>query len=278
MAALSGYTTILFDAVPGVVETARASIESTMSKGIARGKLTEEEKDAALDRLRLETDLSCGIADADLVIEAIPEDLEAKKALFAEFDARCPETTVLASNTSSLSIASLAGATGRPDRVLGLHFFNPVHIMRLVEVVVTAETDVGVRDAMLDWVGSLGKQPIVVQDSPGFASSRLGLVLGLEAMRMLEEGVASAEDIDTAMELGYNHPMGPLKLTDLVGLDVRLAIADHLAETMSAERFQPPNILRRLVAEGHLGRKTGEGLYRWEDGKPVPKPHPVEAP
>ncbi|MDX1623224.1 MAG: 3-hydroxyacyl-CoA dehydrogenase family protein [Gemmatimonadota bacterium] len=266
----AGYATALYDVEPEVVHEARAAIEETLEKGIDRGKVSRQEKAETLERLRLESDLAEAVMDADLVVEAIPEILEAKRELFGELDARCPTGTILASNTSSLPIAELAAATERPARVLGLHFFNPVHIMRLVEVVVTPDTGPDVRSAAVETVRRMGKEPIVVRDVPGFATSRLGLALGLEAMRMLEEGVASVADIDTAMELGYNHPMGPLRLTDLVGLDVRLAIADHLADTLSYSRFQPPEILRRLVAEGKLGKKTGEGFYRWEEGEAVP--------
>jgi 3-hydroxybutyryl-CoA dehydrogenase len=274
-AAGSGYATTLYDAEPGQLARARAAIETTLARGVERGKLTEEARATALARLRNETDLGAAVLDADLVVEAIPEILDAKRELFGELDAHCPAATVLASNTSSLPIAALAETTARPERVVGLHFFNPVHAMKLVEVVVTPETDPAVREAMLDFVRTLDKKPIVVRDAPGFVTSRLGIALGLEAMRMVEEGIASVADIDTAMELGYNHPMGPLKLTDLVGLDVRLAIAEHLAGTIDASRFAPPSILRELVRRGKLGRKTGEGFYRWAEGSAVPKEDPL---
>ena len=276
VAALAGYATALHDEDPAQLQRARDAIEATLSKGVARGKVTEEAKAAALDLLRLESDLAEAVLGADLVVEAIPEDLDVKRELFAELDAHCAAVAVLASNTSSLSIRALADTTARPERVLGLHFFNPVHVMRLVELVVTEETGEEVKAALLDFVRSLGKVPIVVRDAPGFATSRLGLVLGLEAMRMVEEGIASATDIDTAMELGYNHPMGPLKLTDLVGLDVRLSIAEHLSRTIDPARFGPPRVLRELVARGKLGQKTGEGFYRWVEGSPIAKPSPLE--
>lgn len=268
VAAQAGYATALCDADPEAPARALAAIGDTLAKGVARGKLDAEARDAALGRLRLATDVPDAVADADLVIEAIPERLELKRALFAELDARAPRHAILASNTSSLPIAELAAATTRPSRVVGLHFFNPVHIMQLVEIIVLPVTEPAARQAAVDLVQSLGKTPIIVRDVPGFATSRLGLAIGLEAMRMLEEGVASAADIDTAMELGYNHPMGPLKLTDLVGLDVRLAIAEHLAATLDPVRFAPPAILRTRVAAGKLGRKSGEGFYRWENGAP----------
>ena len=171
---------------------------------------------------------------------------------------------MLATNTSSLPVSRIGDATGSPGRVVGMHFFNPVPVMPLLEVVRGASTDVAVVDAAVEVGRRMGKDPIVVRDAPGFATSRLGVLLGLEAMRMLEQGVASAEDIDKAMTLGYRHPMGPLRLTDLVGLDVRLAIAEHLWKELDSEAFRPPEILRRLVAEGKLGKKAGQGFHRWE--------------
>ena len=267
--AQAGYAATLFDVDPEAAHRAREQIEDTLAKGVERGKLDSAEKERALERLRIETDLGEAVADADLAIEAIPEVLDLKRKMFAELDARCPEGAILASNTSSLPIARLAAETTRPERVAGLHFFNPVHAMKLVEIVAPEEAAPEVVDTLRRAVESLGKRPIVVRDVPGFATSRLGIALGLEAIRMVEERVAAAEDIDAAMELGYNHPMGPLKLTDLVGLDVRLAIAEHLAKELDERRFDPPQLLRRMVAEGRLGRKSGEGFYRWEDGKPV---------
>jgi 3-hydroxybutyryl-CoA dehydrogenase len=175
------------------------------------------------------------------------------------------EASVIATNTSSLSIAELAAGLRLPRRFLGLHFFNPVHVMALVEVVWGPETGQDELARAVAFVRELGKEPIVVKDSPGFASSRLGVLLGLEAMRMVQEGVAEPDGIDKAMELGYRHPMGPLKLTDLVGLDVRLGIAEYLHAKLGSEAFRPPEILRRMVAEGKLGKKTGQGFYRWDD-------------
>ncbi len=269
-AAAAGFATALYDVDPERAEAARDAIEATLEKGVERGKVTPGERAATLERIRLESDLGQAVVDSDLVVEAIPEILDAKLELFGELDAHAPDGAILASNTSSLPVGRLAEATTRADRVLGLHFFNPVHRMRLVEVIVLDETTPDVVKAALGVVRAMGKEPIVVRDSPGFATSRLGLTLGLEAMRMVEEGVASVADIDAAMKLGYNHPMGPLELTDWVGLDVRLAIADHLAETLDGQRFAAPEILRRRVAEGKLGRKSGEGFYRWVDGAAVP--------
>lgn len=269
VSALAGYATRLHDVEATVLHTALDAIETTLDKGVARGKVSAEQKGAALARLTMETDFGAAVADADLVIEAVPEDLDLKRELFVRLDTACGHDTILGTNTSSLSIGAIANATGRPERVLGLHFFNPVHLMRLVEIVTTDRTAEMTLDAARSFARSIGKQPIVVRDVPGFATSRLGVAIGLEAMRMLEDGVASARDIDLAMELGYNHPMGPLKLSDLVGLDVRLAIAEHLASTIDRSRFEPPGVLRRLVAEGKLGRKSGQGFYVWRDGKPV---------
>lgn len=273
--ARSGRAVALHDADPAALTEAREAIDATLMKGVELGKVTAEERSGALERIRGESDLGEAVMDADLVIEAVPEVLALKVDLFAELDAHAPETTILASNTSSLSISALAAATARPERVLGLHFFNPVHRMRLVEIVAHEGIDDAVLETVRDFVESLGKSPIVVTDTPGFATSRLGIVLGLEAIRMVEAGVASAADIDTALELGYNHPMGPLKLTDLVGLDVRLSIADHLADTLDRHRFTAPDLLRRMVDRGLLGRKSGEGFYRWEGREAIPKDEPL---
>ncbi len=217
----------------------------------------------AASRLRVGVDVA-DLAEASLVIEAVPEDRMLKHEALARVDAVLGGSAILASNTSSISIDDLAGAVGDPARFLGLHFFNPVPASALVEIVRGSATDAAVVDLARAWVASLGKTPIVVRDSPGFASSRLGVMLGLEAIRMLEEGVATAEDIDAAMTLGYRHPMGPLRTTDMVGLDVRLGIAEELARELG-ERFAPPALLRTMVAEGRLGRKSGEGFYNWNE-------------
>jgi 3-hydroxybutyryl-CoA dehydrogenase len=229
--------------------------------------MSEEEETSARRLLAVAPSLSAA-GQVDLVIEAAPESLDVKRALFAELD-RAPEPVVLATNTSSLSIAKIAAATSNPGRVLGLHFFNPAPVMPLVEIVVGPATSPAATSAARAFVAALGKEAILVRDAPGFATSRLGLVLGLEAMRMVEEGVATAADIDRAMEAGYGHAMGPLKTSDLVGLDVRLAIAETLAAELSDARFDPPAILRALVAQGKTGKKAGEGFYRWEGNVPV---------
>ena len=265
VAAQAGCTVRLADAQPGAAEGALERIRTNLDGAVERGKTTAEERTATLERLRAAAIPSEAAAGADAVIEAIPERLDLKQALFRDVEAVVPDEAVLATNTSSLSIAAIAGAVRRPGRVIGMHFFNPVHLMKLVEVVVHPAVDAPVTERVIGLARAMGKDPIVVQDSPGFASSRLGIALGLEAMRMLESGVASAEDIDKAMALGYNHPMGPLRLTDLVGLDVRLAIAEYLLGALGSPVFAAPPVLRRLVAEGKLGKKTGHGFYTWAD-------------
>ena len=250
-------------AVVTVVEpeaaAARERIATGLRRAAERGKLAEDPA-AVLERVELSGELP---GDADLVIEAVPEDASLKVQVLASAESAVSEGAVLATNTSSLSISGLAEGLRRPERFVGMHFFNPVPASSLVEVVVGPQTTGAVRDAAAGWAGALGKTAIVVRDSPGFATSRLGVLLGLEAIRMLEEGVAGAADIDRAMELGYRHPMGPLRSTDLVGLDVRLAIAEHLHRELG-DRFAPPRLLRDKVARGELGRKTGQGFYTWE--------------
>lgn len=200
--------------------------------------------------------------EADLVVEAVPEDAALKARLLAAAEQSVGERCVLASNTSSLSVTDLAAALRHPGRFLGMHFFNPVPVSALIELVTAPDTTGDTLESAVRWTRALGKQDVIVGDSPGFASSRLGLALGLEAIRMVEEGVATPDAIDTAMSLGYKHPTGPLRLTDLVGLDVRLAIAEHLHATLG-ERFAPPRLLREKVARGELGRKSGQGFYPW---------------
>jgi 3-hydroxybutyryl-CoA dehydrogenase len=263
VAAAAGYETRLTDADAGRRAAALARIRANLEGAVRRGKLSQEEAEAALDRLSWHDGLEQAVEGADLVIEAIIEDLEAKCRLFGRLDRLVPAPAVLATNTSSLSVGRIAQAAGAPERVLGMHFFNPVHLMKLVELVAHERTAPVALDRAREVARRMGKEPIVVRDSPGFASSRLGVVLGLEAMRMLEQGVASAEDIDKAMELGYGHPMGPLKVSDLVGLDVRLAIAEYLFRELKLPHYQPPAILRAKVQAGELGKKTGKGFYQW---------------
>ena len=264
VAAAAGYKVILRDVDREALTRGIRSIERNLQKGIERAKLTEEDRDQTLQRIRGAVQLA-ETANADLFIEAAPEALDIKRDILREVEGLARRPFVFASNTSSLSITELARAAREPHRVVGMHFFNPVHIMRLVEVVRGQDTSEETVATVSEVGRRMKKEPITVRDVPGFASSRLGVALGLEAMRMLEQGVASARDIDTAMELGYNHPMGPLRLTDLVGLDVRLAIAEYLHTALSSETFRPPAILRRMVGEGKLGKKTGEGFYKWDD-------------
>ncbi|MFN7146175.1 MAG: 3-hydroxyacyl-CoA dehydrogenase family protein [Myxococcota bacterium] len=262
VAALAGNDVTLYDIDEGRVNAALAKVRGNLDKGVDRGKVAAEDRDAALARLKGATRLE-ELADADLVVEAIPEKLELKRQLFRALDEIVRPGAVLATNTSSLSIAKIADGGDHPERVIGTHFFNPVHIMALLEVVVHDGTAPSVLDAVLRWGTRIGKECITVRDFPGFATSRLGVCLGMEAIRMVEQGVASAEDIDKAMVLGYRHPVGPLRLTDMVGLDVRLAIGEYLARELGNAAFEPPALMRRMVAEGRLGQKSGEGFYRW---------------
>ncbi len=265
VAAGAGYKVLLRDVDRDSLARGIQAIERNLAKGIQLGKLTEADRDSTLQHIRGTTKL-LDVADADLIIEAAPERLELKQEILRELETHSDNAFIFATNTSSLSITELARASERPQNVVGMHFFNPVHLMRLVEIVVGKATGDGTVELVREVSRRLRKEPIVVRDVPGFASSRLGVALGLEAMRMLEQGVASAKDIDTAMELGYNHPMGPLKLTDHVGLDIRLSIAEYLFRELGSETFRPPEVLRRLVSEGKLGKKTGEGFYNWSDG------------
>jgi 3-hydroxybutyryl-CoA dehydrogenase len=267
VALAAGHVVRLHDANAASMKGAVERIGTAYERAIQRGKATMADREAGLGRLTTPDALHDTVAGADLVIEAIPERMDLKQRLLADVERAVSDDTLLASNTSSLSIAEIGAKLRNPTRVLGMHFFNPVPVMKLVELVRSPATSAAAIDRAKTFVDGLGKTAIVVGDTPGFATSRLGVVLGLEAIRMLEQGVASAEDIDRAMELGYNHPMGPLRLTDLVGLDVRLAIAEHLHRTFGADTYAPPALLRTMVAAGKLGRKTGEGFYRWENEK-----------
>jgi 3-hydroxybutyryl-CoA dehydrogenase len=262
VAAVAGFRVWLNDVDRESLARGVSSIEKNLAKGIERAKLTEDDRDRALQLIHGTTNLK-ECAAADLIIEAAPEKLELKKDILRQLESASDHPFIFASNTSSLSITEIASSSKRPEAVIGMHFFNPVHIMRLVEIVVGEKTSTETVNTVTSVGRGMRKEPIVVKDVPGFASSRLGVVLGLEAMRMFEQGVASAQDIDTAMELGYNHPMGPLKLTDLVGLDVRLNIAEYLHRELGSEAFRPPEVLRRMVSEGKLGKKTGQGFYDW---------------
>jgi 3-hydroxybutyryl-CoA dehydrogenase len=257
---LAGSDVVVVDQ-PDALDAAEAGIRRAIATSVERG--TTALSRAALDAaLRVSGD-RVSLADRDLVVEAIPEIPALKTAALLDVEALLGAGAVLATNTSSLSIDDLAAHLTRPERFLGLHFFNPVPVSTLVEVVAGASTDPALVETAGDWVRALGKTPVTVRDAPGFASSRLGVAIALEAIRMLEQGVASAEDIDAAMVLGYKHATGPLRTTDVVGLDVRLGIAEYLHEQLG-ERFAPPALLREMVAAGKLGRKTGEGFFVWD--------------
>ncbi|MEC7350557.1 MAG: 3-hydroxyacyl-CoA dehydrogenase family protein [Candidatus Thermoplasmatota archaeon] len=265
--AQAGWKTNLYDAFPEGLERGMERIAAFWEKGIARGKTTPDQREAWAANLTAVDDLPRAVGEADLIIEAVPELPELKHSLFAKLDELAPPHAVLGTNTSSLSIADIAGATSRPERVIGMHFFNPVPIMKLLELVRhdrTSDATVAIAEAAGE---AMGKTTILVKDVPGFATSRLGVVLGNEAIRMLADGVASAKDIDTAMVLGYKHPMGPLALTDLVGLDVRRDILLNLQRSFNDDSYAPHPLLERLVAEGRLGKKTGKGIYDWSTGQ-----------
>ena len=262
VAATAGFRVLLNDMDRESLARGVAAITRNLDKGVQLAKLTEDDRDRTLQQIHGTTNLK-ECAEADLIIEAAPERLELKQQVLREVESASDHPFIFASNTSSLSITEIASSSKHPEAVIGMHFFNPVHLMRLLEIVVGQKTSAETVQTVTDVGRKMRKEPIVVKDIPGFASSRLGVALGLEAMRMFEQGVASVQDIDTAMELGYNHPMGPLKLTDLVGLDVRLNIAEYLHRELGSETFRPPEVLRRMVSEGKLGKKTGQGFYDW---------------
>ncbi|HJM44472.1 MAG TPA: 3-hydroxyacyl-CoA dehydrogenase family protein [Candidatus Poseidoniaceae archaeon] len=264
--AQTGWDTTLFDAYPEGLEKGMKTIDSFWEKGIERGKTTHEQKDEWASNLHPTMDLVAAVKNADLVIEAVPEILEIKAKIFHVLGEETKKDCILGTNTSSLSIADIASASGRADKVIGMHFFNPVPIMNLLELV-THDLCSDETIALAKAAGNaMGKTTILVKDIPGFATSRLGVVLGNEAIRMLAEGVASASDIDTAMRLGYKHPMGPLELSDLVGLDVRRDILNNLAESFSDESYRPHPLLDALVKNGEMGKKTNKGIYNWDNG------------
>ncbi len=264
--AQAGWKTNLFDAFPEGLERGMKAIDAFWDKGIARGKTSPEQKTEWSANLHAVSNMADAVGDVDLVIEAVPEIPELKHKIFADLGAMTREDCILGTNTSSLSIADIAAASGRADKVIGMHFFNPVPIMKLLELVKhdsCSEETIAVAESAGK---AMGKTTILVKDIPGFATSRLGVVLGNEAIRMLADGVASAKDIDTAMVLGYKHPMGPLALTDLVGLDVRRDILLNLKQSFNDDSYTPHPLLEKLVAEGRLGKKSGKGIYDWSSG------------
>lgn len=261
--AQAGWQTTLFDAYPESLAKGLQRIDAFWTKGIEKGKTTSEQKEQWNAHLFSSHEMEDALSTADLVIEAVPELPKLKQAVFTEMDEYAPPHAILGTNTSSLSIAKIASATQRPDKVIGMHFFNPVPIMELLELVRHDGTSEETISVATQVAVQMGKTPILVKDIPGFATSRLGVVLGNEAIRMLADGVASAEDIDTAMVLGYKHPMGPLRLTDLVGLDVRRDILLNLQRSFNDDRYAPHPLLERMINEGNLGKKSGQGFFKW---------------
>ena len=264
VSALAGCDVVLRDLEDAMLEKGLAGIRRSLDKAVEKGKSTPEAAKSALGRIRTTKDLAAAVEKADVVVEAVPEKLAVKRAVFVDVLRSASRGAILATNTSSIPIRDIAEGLPAQERwrLVGMHFFNPVPVMKLVEIVRGPDTSPETVKVVVELAQKMGKETIIVRDSPGFATSRLGIAIGLEAIRMLEEEVASADDIDKAMTLGYAHPMGPLRLTDLVGLDVRLHIADGLAKSLGP-RFEPPNLLRKLVAEGRLGQKSGQGFYNW---------------
>ena len=266
--ALAGIDTVLYDVDLGAVDTGLKRIREDLDKTVSTGKLTEPERDEVLNRIQRSSDLAIAVQGAQLIIEAAPESMDIKRGLFRLLEQRVGEDTIFATNTSSLSISELSIGMEHPARFLGVHFFNPIREIDLVEVVSGSSTSDVTLALIIEFIEALGKHPILVQDSPGFTSSRLGIVLCLEAIRMVEAGVTGPEEIDKAMGLVYGHPVGPLRLADLVGLDVQMDVATYLHEALGSDVFRPPELLERMVAEGKLGKKSGEGFYSWdEDGR-----------
>ena len=270
VAALGGYNVILSDISDDILNQALNVIKNNMEKGVERGKVDRPSMESALERIALKTDLEEAAGGADLIIEGIVELLDVKRELFKKLDVLCKQETIFATNTSALSVTDLAAATNRTDRFVGAHFFNPAHIMRLVEIVKGLETSDETIHAVSEALKRMGKEVVVVNDSPGFATSRINVMIGNEAFYMLQEGIASARDIDKAMKLALNHPMGPFELVDLVGLDIRLNVLKDLHQRLG-EKFRPCPLLEKYVHAGRLGRKVGRGVYEYKDGKIVEK-------
>jgi 3-hydroxybutyryl-CoA dehydrogenase len=265
-AALGGYRTILEDFMPEMLVKGVAWIRQSFDEGVQRGKVEAAARDAALARIKTSSSVEAVCREADFLIEAVPEEMELKLELFTLFDKFAKPHAVLASNTSSLSIAEMAEMTYRPELCVGMHFFNPVPKMRLIEIVRAPKTSEETIATCREVGARMGKEVVVVKESPGFITTRVNALIGNEAFAMLEAGIASAEDIDKALKLGLNHPMGPFELVDLVGLDVRLRILEYLHSTLG-EKYRPNPLLRKLVEEGRLGRKTGRGVYDYSQGK-----------
>ncbi|HZS97316.1 MAG TPA: 3-hydroxyacyl-CoA dehydrogenase NAD-binding domain-containing protein [Terriglobales bacterium] len=267
-AALGGYRTILEDILPATLRKAESEIRANLDKAVELGKVAPKDADAAFGRLEYAGSVDEAARQADLVIEAVPEELESKIEIFTLLDKICRPTTILASNTSSLSLTEIASVTYRAPKIVGLHFFNPVHKMKLLEIVRALETDEDTLNAAVEVGRCMGKEVVVIRESPGFITSRINAMIGNEAFYMLQEGIASASDIDKALKLGLNHPMGPFELVDLVGLDTRLHILEYLHK-MLGEKFRPAPLLVQYVKAGRLGRKSGRGVFEYPEQKPT---------
>ncbi len=264
VAALGGYRTILEDILPASLRRAESEIRGNLDKAVELGKVKKEDADAAISRIEFASSLEDAAREADLVIEAVPEEFDSKEEIFRLLDRICRPNTVLASNTSSLSVTEIAAVTERPEKVVGMHFFNPVHKMKLIEIIKAVKTDSESLQAAVTVGRQMGKETVVINEAPGFITSRINAMIGNEAFYMLEAGIASAEDIDKALKLGLNHPMGPFEMVDLVGLDTRLSILRYLNQTLG-EKFRPAPLLERYVAEGRLGRKVGRGVFEYPE-------------
>jgi 3-hydroxybutyryl-CoA dehydrogenase len=273
-AALGGYRTILEDILPNALRRAESEIRSNLDKAVELGKVSQGDAHAALSRLEFAGSVDEAARQADLVIEAVPEELESKIEIFTLLDKICRPTTVLASNTSSLSLTEIASVTYRPKKIVGMHFFNPVHKMKLLEIVRALETDDDTLATAISVGKRMGKEVVVIKESPGFVTSRINAMIGNEAFYMLQEGVATPEDIDKALKLGLNHPMGPFELVDLVGLDTRLHILEYLHKTLG-EKFRPAPLLVQYVKAGRLGRKSGRGVFEYPEKMPESAPVPA---
>jgi 3-hydroxybutyryl-CoA dehydrogenase len=263
VSALGGIHTTLVDISLEILEKALAKIRGRLQKGMELKKIDQEMMEQALSRLKLEVNLERGVREAEMVIEAVPEKIELKLEIFQKMDQLCKKDALFASNTSALSVTEMAAVTGRPEKCIGMHFFNPVHLMKLVEIVRGLETSDHTYNITKSVAESMGKETVEVKESPGFVTSRINVLIGNEAFYLLQEGVASAEDIDKALKLGLNHPMGPFELVDLVGLDIRLSVLEFLHQRLG-EKYRPCPLLVKYVKAGRLGRKTGKGVYDYK--------------
>jgi len=266
--ALGGYRTILEDLMPGALRKAEGEIRANLEKAVELGKVTAPDADSAFRRIEFAGSVGEAAREADLIIEAVPEEMESKIEIFTLLDKICRPTTILASNTSSLSVTEIASVTYRARKCIGMHFFNPVHKMKLLEVVRALETDEDTLATAVEVGKRMGKEVVVIRESPGFITSRINAMIGNEAFYMLQEGIASAADIDKALKLGLNHPMGPFEMVDLVGLDTRLSILEYLHKSLG-DKYRPAPLLVQYVKAGRLGRKSGRGVYEYPETKPT---------